>query len=87
MSTDCEYNGRWYKQGEIFPAGDGCNDCSCMLGGSVGCSDADCGKCTLHIKYTGLTVLKTHVHSVYMFIHVIHVIFVQDNSLKYIFCV
>lgn len=52
MSTDCEYNGRWYKQGEVFPAGDGCNDCSCMLDGNVGCTDADCGK--LHIKYTGL---------------------------------
>lgn len=69
MSTDCEYNGRWYKQGEVFPAGDGCNDCSCMLDGNVGCTDADCGK--LHIKYTGLQFLKTHVHSLYMCIHVI----------------
>lgn len=61
MSTDCEYNGRWYKQGEVFPAGDGCNDCFCMSDGNVGCTDADCGK--LHIKYTGLQ-FKKHMYIV-----------------------
>ena len=31
----CEHGGKTYQPGESFPAGDGCNDCSCTSDGSV----------------------------------------------------
>lgn len=40
--TQCEWNGALYDDGEVFPAGDGCNSCKCNeLGdtpGEVSCS-------------------------------------------------
>ncbi|MCK6509583.1 hypothetical protein L6R29_06415 [Myxococcota bacterium] len=37
----CVYNGQRYKEGESFPAGDGCNTCTCR-GGSALCSKMPC---------------------------------------------
>lgn len=38
----CEYNGETYDVGESFPAGDGCNTCSCQEDGTVGCTLIGC---------------------------------------------
>ncbi len=38
---DCEYMGRTYAHGERFPAGDGCNGCSCD-DGQVACTLIAC---------------------------------------------
>ena len=38
----CEHGGKTYQPGESFPAGDGCNDCSCTSDGSVACTLAFC---------------------------------------------
>lgn len=44
----CQYNGAEYAHGASFPAGDGCNTCSCN-NGAVGCSKIGCIKpCTAH---------------------------------------
>lgn len=37
----CSYNGKTYKDGEKFPAKDGCNTCTCS-NGSVGCTEKAC---------------------------------------------
>jgi hypothetical protein len=41
----CSYNGMHYAEGESFPAGDGCNTCSCDASGSVGCTEIGCDSC------------------------------------------
>ncbi len=41
---DCNYNGKEYKNGEAFPAGDGCNECSCE-DGKVTCTEKACDEC------------------------------------------
>lgn len=38
----CEYEGVSYPVGATFPAGDGCNECTCMEDGSVQCTLALC---------------------------------------------
>ena len=42
----CNYNGTLYDDGEIFPAGDGCNSCKCnpdgVSPGEYGCSLIAC---------------------------------------------
>ena len=36
------YDGRINTIGSIFPKGDGCNSCTCGMGGSVTCTDVEC---------------------------------------------
>jgi hypothetical protein len=38
----CTYNGNQYVQGEAFPAGDGCNTCSCSSSGQADCTLLAC---------------------------------------------
>ncbi len=38
----CEHGGQTYDVGETFPAGDGCNTCTCAAGGSVQCTKLAC---------------------------------------------
>jgi Pacifastin inhibitor (LCMII) len=38
----CTYDGGSYQAGQTFPAGDGCNTCSCSPVGSIGCSKLAC---------------------------------------------
>jgi hypothetical protein len=38
----CEYEGERYEAGETFPAGDGCNTCSCTDDGFVACTLMAC---------------------------------------------
>ncbi len=44
---DCTHLGRTYRSGDIFPAGDGCNSCSCTDGEVactlIGCDPGDAG--------------------------------------------
>jgi hypothetical protein len=40
-SPDCEWQGQTFEIGETFPAGDGCNTCSCTAEG-VGCTLIAC---------------------------------------------
>src|SRR5262245_32315573 len=40
-STACDYMGSSYERGAVFPAGDGCNTCSCTEQG-VECTAIDC---------------------------------------------
>ena len=42
----CEYRGVFYEIGDSFPAGDGCNTCSCQAGGLVGCTQIACNLCS-----------------------------------------
>ncbi|MCA9679126.1 MAG: hypothetical protein KC464_29120, partial [Myxococcales bacterium] len=37
----CSYGGRTYPVGAVFPAGDGCNSCSCTASG-VACTELAC---------------------------------------------
>ena len=39
----CESSGKHYAQGERFPAGDGCNTCSCDERGGIQCTLVYCG--------------------------------------------
>ncbi|MEZ4300067.1 MAG: hypothetical protein R3B70_34285 [Polyangiaceae bacterium] len=39
---DCTYDGKDYEAGESFPAGDGCNSCTCEDNGSVACTEIGC---------------------------------------------
>ena len=53
-TPSCVYQGRGYASGESFPAGDGCNTCSCDADGSVGCTEIGCGNAmcfTLEAEY------------------------------------
>jgi hypothetical protein len=43
-SAGCEWNGDRYAVGASFPAGDGCNSCTCSASG-VSCTEADCVQC------------------------------------------
>lgn len=38
----CNKGGRFYGTGESFPAGDGCNTCSCGVDGRIACTDMIC---------------------------------------------
>ncbi len=38
----CKYNGKEYKEGESFPAGDGCNTCICGSNGVPNCTKIAC---------------------------------------------
>nr|XP_034320545.1 von Willebrand factor C and EGF domain-containing protein [Crassostrea gigas] len=38
----CFYNGRYYSEGQSFPAIDGCNTCFCSGNGQVGCTLIGC---------------------------------------------
>jgi hypothetical protein len=44
--TTCNYHGMVYQDGEIFPAGDGCNSCKCnpdgVSPGEFGCTLRAC---------------------------------------------
>ena len=42
MPVTCTYHGATYTSGASFPAGDGCNSCSCSEDGSVGCTEIGC---------------------------------------------
>ncbi|XP_061190318.1 kielin/chordin-like protein [Saccostrea echinata] len=47
----CRYNGRFYKVGQSFPAGDGCNRCTCRSNGQVICTLIACAtKCTYNYR-------------------------------------
>ena len=39
----CRYRGKTYSPGQSFPAGDGCNTCTCSRFGSVQCTLEVCG--------------------------------------------
>ena len=41
-STGCDYGGKHYTSGKTFPAGDGCNTCSCSASGAAICSTQVC---------------------------------------------
>nr|XP_034320544.1 BPTI/Kunitz domain-containing protein-like [Crassostrea gigas] len=41
-SPGCFYNGRYYFQGQSFPAGDGCNSCTCQGNNNVACTLIAC---------------------------------------------
>ncbi len=38
----CNHNGVFYPVGASFPAGDGCNSCTCTEGGLVACTEMAC---------------------------------------------
>jgi von Willebrand factor type C domain len=40
--TTCEYDGKRHELGDMFPAGDGCNRCTCSQNETVVCSKNDC---------------------------------------------
>ena len=40
-SAVCSHNGHAYVVGDVFPAGDGCNSCSCSASG-VACTELAC---------------------------------------------
>jgi len=42
----CEYRGVLHAVGDSFPAGDGCNTCSCQAGGFVACTRIACNLCS-----------------------------------------
>lgn len=44
----CFYNGRYYSEGQSFPAIDGCNTCFCSGNGQVGCTLIGCCKWLLY---------------------------------------
>ncbi len=44
--SGCDWLGTHYEVGDSFPAGDGCNTCSCGDDGSVGCTLAFCDQCS-----------------------------------------
>lgn len=41
----CHYAGKTYGEGDSFPSDDGCNTCSCMSDGNVGCTAKACLSC------------------------------------------
>lgn len=48
----CSKGGVVYKIGQVFPAGDGCNKCECLVDGTIKCGTDFCGKFKCH--YDGL---------------------------------
>jgi hypothetical protein len=38
----CTYGGKGYVLGATFPATDGCNTCTCGVGGAVACTEKAC---------------------------------------------
>nr|XP_022311783.1 eppin-like isoform X4 [Crassostrea virginica] len=42
IQKGCRYNGRRYRIGESFPSSDGCNTCTCGVGGQVSCTEKAC---------------------------------------------
>lgn len=42
LCTNCVYEGRKYGFLEEFPAGDGCNTCTCVYDGAISCSEVGC---------------------------------------------
>ena len=38
----CEWGDKTYKEGDSFPAGDGCNICGCGEDGQVSCTAIEC---------------------------------------------
>lgn len=38
----CEYQGQGLQLGEMVPAGDGCNDCTCLSSGRMDCTERAC---------------------------------------------
>jgi len=42
MDVTCNYNGVYYYGGSSFPSIDGCNSCSCLSTGQVGCTMMAC---------------------------------------------
>ncbi len=57
----CAYQGTSYAFGESFPAGDGCNTCTCQANGSIGCTEIGCNLClTIENEYqTAYEMAKT----------------------------
>jgi len=46
VSNDgCSMDGVYYEVGETFPAGDGCNTCTCQGSGKIGCTRTACVTC------------------------------------------
>jgi hypothetical protein len=41
----CFYAGDFHETGSVFPADDGCNQCTCLSDGSVACTDMACPTC------------------------------------------
>ncbi|MBI4509231.1 MAG: protease complex subunit PrcB family protein [Deltaproteobacteria bacterium] len=55
----CEYDSKKYKAGDSFPAGDGCNACTCRTNGTVICTMRACPACNYddpNKKYNGRSV-------------------------------
>lgn len=46
-ATGCTHDGVFYELGASFPAGDGCNTCTCQAGGGVACTRTACPTCSL----------------------------------------
>ncbi|HEV8246558.1 MAG TPA: hypothetical protein VGP93_12355 [Polyangiaceae bacterium] len=46
-ASACLYEGTVHASGSSFPAGDGCNTCSCGPGGSVSCTEIGCTSCQM----------------------------------------
>jgi len=44
-ADSCDYDGESYAVGATFPASDGCNSCSCEVGGRVSCTERGCSRC------------------------------------------
>lgn len=44
VCATCDYQGTPYQEGDSFPAGDGCNTCSCSAGNVVTCTKIACEK-------------------------------------------
>lgn len=44
QSSGCDYQGKHYAPGASFPAGDGCNSCSCQADSTVVCTEMACAK-------------------------------------------
>lgn len=42
LFLDCIYNGQTYKAGAVFPKGDNCNRCTCMVTGTAFCTKDSC---------------------------------------------
>ncbi len=49
-SDSCSYQGNTYQDGDTFPAGDACNECTCNAG-YVSCTEMDCVTCELDGTY------------------------------------
>lgn len=42
VPVSCDYKGKGYTSGNVVPAGDGCNTCSCKPDGTMNCTNFPC---------------------------------------------